>query len=405
MMKMIETARADEILESHRPDYGSRTVPLDESIGRILAEDIHADRPGPPFNRAAMDGIAVHLEAEASLRPEYRIIDVLPAGGDPETVKKPREAEDALEIMTGAALPREYNAVIPYEHLSISDDRAVFTDYQSSRRKITPLSNIHKRGEDFDTGQRLLRRGTRIAAPQIGILAACGYARVPTVRIPPILLVSTGDELVDADRVPKAHQIRQSNRYSLYAELLLAGLKHTRHIHLPDSSEVIHREIDSALADYRVIVFSGAVSKGKFDFIPSLLPEMGMRIHFHGVKQKPGKPFLFASGRNDERIVMGLPGNPVSSLVCLRRYVIPFLIPGSGPSMHFLPAGKLAWRGEGTFFPAVKKVRDASGAAALEPAAGRGSGDFFQLAESDGFIEIGPGGRPEGGLVPFYPWH
>ena len=402
-------------------------VAIERAGGRILADEVVADRDGPPFNRATMDGIALASHAVESGIHRFRSLGVLPAGDDPRRFANPGSLDRCVEIATGASVPDGFDAVVRYEELT-RDERngEVYFELAApagATPAIAPATNIHRRGEDYRHGDRLLSPGSRIASTHVSVLATCGVRSVEVVRTPSVAVLSTGSELVDIDAEPLDHQIRESNRWTLAAELAGWGFSPSCHDRVVDDAGEITGRISTLLEHNGVLVLSGAVSRGVNDSIPAILQRLGVKIRFHGVTQRPGKPFLFGATRH--AVVFGLPGNPVSSLVTLRRYLIPALMQlGFGPrpagardSAGLLAGGVDAVLDEEiqfshalTYFPAVRPVSDTTaapaGALRVRAVASHGSGDFLQLAGSIGFVEMPPDrdSLPAGSPVRLFPW-
>ena len=418
---MISTLEADRLIDqtfAAAARVRARAcveTPVALSVGRIVGKDIFADRDHPPFNRVAMDGIAVVLDdssVDHGERRSFHLNGRLPPGvAEPEGRARP-ESGDAIEVMTGAALPDPWNTIVPWEDLDIGAD-----DKHRSLRAGARLSrgiNVHLRASDYRQGDLLVTAGTRIAAPHVHILASVGCAQVPVLALPRITLIATGDELVAVDATPLPYQIRMSNMVALEACLHRTGLAAARVVHLPDRAETLRAGLADALATSDVVLVSGGVSKGSKDFVPSLLQSLGCDRVFHGVAHKPGKPMWF--GTSPEGVVIfGLPGNPVSSLVCFVRYVLPRLrrwgeTRGADDALSgslTLPLAELAhvrlqWT---LFLPGLVETRS-DGTAAVAIRKSQGSGNFAGLLPSDGIAELSPGNAAmqAGAPVRFLPW-
>ena len=308
---MISVEQALSLLFQYKKDFGTEEVDLLQSAGRILAQNVVADRDFPPYHRVTMDGIAIKKEAFDTGNVSF-YIENIQAAGTPQL--NLQQQNNCIEVMTGAVLPNNTDAVIPYEDCEITDNIATIRLLQ-----IKHLQNIHQQGSDAKKGDVLLKKGIKITPSHIAILATVGYNKVLVLKLPAIAICSTGNELVNIDEIPQSHQIRMSNSYMLAAALqeenILPAL-----FHLPDDKEIMTSKLSELKQQFDVIILSGAVSKGKYDFIPAVLESLGMKTIFHRVAQKPGKPVLFGVFEND-KMVFGLPGNPVSSLVCYHLYV------------------------------------------------------------------------------------
>ncbi len=418
-----EQAMADLVRESLGTPSEER-VPLAQATGRVLSRDVAADRDGPPYDRAMMDGIAVLASAWNRAREEgtpVQSIGVHAAGGDPGRVGAGDGGDPnavttnggsqpvCVEITTGASVPERFDAVIPYEALEQRDieGQRYFSPGESSE-PATAGMHIHPRGADYRAGTQLLPAGTRVTSAAAAILATCGAGEVAVRRRPRIAILSTGDELVPVDSRPKPHQIRASNQWSLRAELEGWGFPVSWFGLVDDDTAAIRGRLAGLISDHDIVVASGAVSRGLYDSVPLILDELGVRVHVHGVRQKPGKPLLL--GTTGSTVVVGLPGNPVSSLVALRRYLVPALaswqanLPFGVHGLDAVLAEDLSFSPELTYFPAVRLREE--GGLQVEAVAGHGSGDIYQLIGSYGFAEIPlkVSHVPAGTTVRVFPW-
>jgi molybdopterin molybdotransferase len=390
---MLTVHEADELLRRHTCAFPAVSVPLVEAEGRILREDIVADRDHPPFDRVAMDGIAIAAAAREAGLDRFRVQGIQRAGEAPHTLTDP---EACLEVMTGAVLPAGCDAVIRYEDLAIADGTAAFKE----PLRLEPKHNVHQRGVDRKAGEPILGAGVRIRSPHIAALASVGKAMVQVAAIPRIVVLSTGDELVELGEPVLPHQIRRSNAYAIRAALLERGFTNVGLVHAPDVQGTLREILAEAIAEADMVLLSGGVSAGKFDLVPSVLSELGVRNVFHKLAQKPGKPIWFGL-TTDDKPVYGLPGNPVSVLVCLYRYVLPYLARASGNTAPAARLVSIAQRPQAkNGFTLFMPVRIDGLVARKVPS--NGSGDFLSLLDSDGFVEISP--DADSLTVPFYSW-
>lgn len=383
---MIEVQEAVKIITDQRVDFGTEEISLRDSINRILREDWETDRPLPPYDRVTMDGIAIHFAAYAKGLRELPVVGVAAAGMEQQTLSDP---DTCLEAMTGAILPRHCDTIIPYEHIEIVDGRAKLNE------PVTEGQNVHYRGEDRDRGEVVVRSGTRISSAEIGVGASIGKTKVRVAKLPSVMVVSTGDELVEIDRQPLAHQIRRSNVYRTLTTLEAYNVR-ADNDHLPDDPEVLRDRITNYLRNYDVVIFSGGVSKGKYDYLPEILEELGVQKLFHKIKQRPGKPFWFGRHGREACTVFGFPGNPVSSFLCYHRYFTVWLdtcLQGHTPAVPKAVLTKdVDFKPDLTYFLEVKLASDAEGHLLATPVKGNGSGDLANLVDADAFIEL-PRGR------------
>lgn len=394
---MILFENAYQLVLDHIQDYGTEIVKLKDSVGRVLGEDIFADRDFPPFDRATKDGIAIRFEAYDKGRRNFEISGIQAAGAS--AVILDNEAS-CLEIMTGALVPYDADTVVMYEHLDL--DKGI------ARVNSNPEKgqNIHARGSDKKKGDLLLRRNTRIAPADIGILASVGAAEVVVRKLPRTAVISTGDELVEVDYLPLPHQIRKSNSHQLNASLQEEGI-FPMLLHVSDDVDMIRQKLAHAFEYVDVLLLSGGVSRGKFDFIPQVLEELGVEKIFHKVCQRPGKPFWFGIRRATNTLVFSFPGNPVSTYVCYYRYFKDWLTKSIGlPLEQFsVILDETLWnKGDLTAFVGARTYWD-QGCLKATRVEGNGSGDLTSLAEVDGFICLAPSesSYPAGGRVTFVP--
>lgn len=307
---MITVEEALQLIHMQVRDFGSHEVDLLHATGRVLAHDIRADRDYPPFDRVTMDGIAINSAAFNTGQREFYIQSVQ-AAGQPQQILK--DQQYCLEVMTGAMLPQGCDVVIPYEQCVIEGQKARINISQ-----VTAFQNIHATGTDSRCNDTLINAGTFITPAVTGLLATAGFTRVGVNRLPNVAVCATGDELVKISEMPLPHQIRQSNSYMLSASLQKEGIL-TRRYHLPDEANEMLAQLNMLTQSYDVVLLSGAVSKGRFDHLPDVLKELGMQTVFHGIAQRPGKPFLFGVMPND-CLIFGFPGNPASTFVCYQLY-------------------------------------------------------------------------------------
>ncbi len=397
---MLTPAEAEAAIAAAIAPVSSERVPLPACAGRILRAALRAERDAPPFDRVAMDGIA--FAAGAGERRRFRIAGVQAAGSP---VLALGSAADCFEVMTGAVLPGGCDTVVPVEQVEVADGHAVLHDDCAPE----PWRHVHRRGADARAGDSLLPAGTRLAAPELAIAASAGLAELEVSRSPRIAIFTTGDELVEPGEPILDHQVRRSNAYGLAAALSLAGFPPSANLHLPDREDAIASALGAALERHDVLVLSGGVSAGRFDYVPAALASLGVREAFHGIAQRPGRPMWFGTGTAGTA-VFALPGNPVSVLVCLARYVIPALGRLVGRTVEASPRVALArdvsfGKRLSCFLP-VTLSYDERGRALAEPRPTGGSGDFIALAGTDGFVELprGPATHAAGLAVPFYRW-
>ena len=379
---MITVEQAVAIIEQTIKDFGVEEVPLDETIGRVLRENLYADRDFPPFHRVTMDGIALRFDAFQSGQRTFSIEGIAAAGAAQQALHSPGSC---LEVMTGAMLPEGTDTVIRYEDLHISNSQA---EVKLGEAKWG--LNVHKKGEDRKEGSLIIQAGLKISPAEIGVAATVGKAMLKVSRLPKTVVISTGDELVEVGKAPLPHQIRRSNEHQLKAALAKHKLR-VEARHLRDELDEVVAGLEAMLAEYEVLILSGGVSEGKFDYLPQALEQLGVVKLFHKIKQRPGKPFWFGQAPNGA-LVFALPGNPVSSFMCTQRYIVPWLEQSLGLPAPAYPRAVLArdttFKPDLTYFLQVRTEYDARGQLLAHPAEGHGSGDLANLVDADGFLQL-----------------
>ncbi|MBL7813854.1 MAG: molybdopterin molybdotransferase MoeA [Saprospiraceae bacterium] len=378
---MITVEQATQIILENAQYTEGVNVPLMQSLGRILREDIVADRDFPPFDRVTMDGIALDFAAFESGQRAFRIENVQAAGKPQLTLQN---SENCIEVMTGAMLPMGTDVVVRYEDVKIRDGVATIAiDYLGFRQ------NIHHKGIDRTQGDVILQKGIKISAAEIATLATVGKTQVKVSAVPKVAIVSTGDELVEVSDVPLPYQIRRSNVFAVSSLLREQFGIEAELYHFVDDESAIRKGLQTILIDSDVVILSGAVSEGKYDFVPKVLAELQVEKLFHKVSQRPGKPFWF--GRTERSVIFALPGNPVSAFMCACRYILPFvrqqLATNSVLDMSARLATDIVFKPDLTYFLPVKIQNTEGGLLAL-PSEGHGSGDLANLNEADGFLEL-----------------
>ncbi|MDB5133908.1 MAG: molybdopterin molybdotransferase MoeA, partial [Mucilaginibacter sp.] len=317
---MITVEQAEQLIQSQVKDFGNESILFELALGRSLAEDIKADRDLPPFNRVTMDGIAVSYQSIEQGILSFNIKATQAAGDTPIDITA---ANECIEIMTGAALPGSLDTVVRYEDIDIKDSIAAITISD-----IKKGQNLHFKGADKKKGEIVAFAGQLITPAIISLAASVGKVQLLVKRLPRVVIVSSGDELVDVDEQPSPIQIRKSNSYTIKSVLQQFSLS-ANLLHIPDNAEITREKIGYSLQQYDIILLTGGISMGKFDYIPKALEEMQVKTIFHKVNQRPGKPFWF--GRHDNGVlVFAFPGNPVATFMCLHRYFLPWLNASQG---------------------------------------------------------------------------
>lgn len=379
---MITVEEAERIILAQLKDYGTETVPFELALGRVLAENIKADRDLPPYNRVTMDGIAIAYKAIEQGINTFKIKATQAAGEQPIDID---DTSECIEIMTGAALSASVDTIIRYEDLEIKDGsaRILVIDIKQGQ-------NIHPKGKDKKQGDVVAVANQYITPAIISLAASVGKAYLLVKKWPKVMIISSGDELVDVTDKPSDYQIRKSNNYTIKAVLKQHGLDADM-LHIPDDPEITKQQLQHCLTDYDVILLSGGISMGKFDYIPQALEDMQVKKLFHKVQQRPGKPFWF--GRYDNgALLFAFPGNPVATFMCLHRYFLLWLdatlnLPAEAPVYAQL-AANFIFTPPLKYFLQVKLNFAQQGILSAQPIEGNGSGDFANLADTGAFMEL-----------------
>ncbi len=301
----------------------AQRIPVNISMGRVLAEDVFSPEHLPSFDNTAMDGFALATGGQAVAEGTELVVSAALAAGE----AAPAGCEGACEIMTGAPMPDGLDAVIPVEQVKVLElDAEQRPQRIRLLHAVLPGANVRRRGQDISAGERIMPSGTRIGAPERMVLAALGIADIPVRKLPVAALLTTGRELIDdPGQALLPGQIRNSNGPFLADRLLECGAELRIRQSLPDEAGAFTDAVRRCLqAGVELIISTGAVSMGRYDFIPDALRELGAEILFHKVAMRPGKPLLFARLPNGS-LYFGLPGNPVSSAVGMRFFVEPAL--------------------------------------------------------------------------------
>jgi molybdopterin molybdotransferase len=372
-----EVASEDANLNTH----------LAAAVGRVLLQDIFADRPYPPFDRAMRDGYAVRSADLAEVPRTLRVIGEIKAG----TVFDGKVAKGlCVQIMTGAPVPRGADAVVMLEYTQPGP--ACTVDLIAFDRTAKPGQNIVFAGSEAAQGKRVLRRGQRLGYAELAVSAQVGCTNIRVARRPRVALLSTGDEVVPIDSQPGAYQIRNSNCVSLAAQVLLSGARPVQLGNAADSLGDLRELIQQGLQE-DILVASGGVSKGKYDLVEEVLRELGAEFLFESVDIRPGHPAVFAICGG--KPVFGLPGNPVSTMVTFELFAAPAIdiLSGAEPRSTPLFRARLAVAVERTaslthFIPA--RVSWESGEPMVTELTHQGSADIVALTESNCFLVVRP---------------
>jgi len=363
-------------------------VDLFTAAGRVLAEEIKSDRDLPPFPRATRDGFAVRAEYVNEIGSRLRVVAEIRAGQDISGLFV--GCGQAAEIMTGAAVPQDSNAVVMVEHAVRQDDQVQI------ERTPTPGENIVPRGAEARAGQTLLEPGARLTPAAIAIAASVGLPEVTVFKQPRVAILATGDELVDVPAHPAPHQIRNSNTYSLAAQVTKAGATPVPLPIAPDDELVLKHLIEEGL-ECDLLLLSGGVSMGKYDLVERVLNALGAEFLFTGVHIQPGKPAVFGKVRwnGETKYFFGLPGNPVSTMVTFELFARPIIdgLSGTTPTPLRFSTARLKSEvktktGLTRFLPA--ELSGEFGNLEVELVRWQGSGDMVATARANCFAVILP---------------
>ncbi|MBT4760660.1 MAG: molybdopterin molybdotransferase MoeA [Bdellovibrionaceae bacterium] len=381
---MLSVAEADKSIIQNIPEIGTITLGYQDVIGKVLKEPLVADRDYPPFDRVTMDGIALNFKSFNQGLRSWHVEKITRAGEAQSTLQ---DQNNCMEVMTGGVLPEGCDTVIRYEDVIIKDNNAQL----DPQALVKQGQNIHKMAEDYKHGELLLEKDVAINAAHVAVLTSIGKAQVKVAQSPKITVLSTGDELVEVEQTPQAYQIRRSNVHTVVAALSDHGFSKVKTEHIIDDKSAIYNKLEAILKDTDVLILSGGVSMGKFDYIPEILADLKVKKVFHKIKQRPGKPMWFGV-TDTKKMVFGLPGNPTSTLLSLYRYVIPALKKQQGPNIEPKKYARLtkdfSFKKELTYFLPVSLTYDEQGVTQATPIKTNGSGDFISITQAQGFIEL-----------------
>jgi len=383
---MIDWKDARQMLLDRARPGKPESIPLKSALGYVLADDVPALHDVPPFDNSAMDGYAVRAAETAGASPEnpavLEAIGFLPAG---EHAGSPIGAGQAIKIMTGAPVPEGADAVVMVEETRTEDQDVEILS------EMAEGENIRRAGEDVREGDRVAAAGDCITPARIGLIAAVGHADVKVYSKPRVGILITGDELVEPGEDLPPGKIRNSNSYSLFAQVLEAGGEPIEFGIVPDDPSRLRDAFSEAFGWCDLVLSSGGVSMGDLDFVESSAGEAGAEILFTAVAQKPGKPMV--GGAVGDVLFFGLPGNPVSVMVCFEIYVRPIIrkmlgfqdlyrptITGTFANGYRKKPGRMEW---------VRVTIDRSGGRCiLNPSAAQGSGILSSMARGQGLAEV-----------------
>ena len=382
--ELLPVADAIAIVVANCPSLEAESVPLSKALGRVLAEDVIADTDLPPFDRSQMDGYAVRAANTQNAPAELKIVGESAAGrGWHQEI----QSGQAVRIMTGAPVPPGADAVQQVEKTREADGMVDILEAVAVGRSIV------KRGAEIKRGETVLRHGEQITAAAIAVLASFGYAEVKCARQPKVAVLATGSELVSVHQQPGQDQIRDSNNYSIAAYAQLAGAVMTGRALSNDNPDLLGSAIAAASEDADVVITSGGVSVGVYDFTKTVLRDLGAQIFFERVALRPGKPTVFAKLPNGT-LMFGLPGNPVSVSVTFNLFARTALLTMQGAQAAHLETGTavLAHFAKGaaereSYLPATLHT-DENGVSMATPLKWGGSSDFIAFARATALVVV-----------------
>ncbi len=372
---MVTLEEAIHLALSNAVETDTETVPFTEALQRILAEDVISDIDIPPFNKSAMDGYALRKE---DVNQSLRVIEVVQAGNMPSRNLLPGEC---VKIMTGARIPDNANYVAKIEDTEIDEQGNIRI------KKTENKSNIRLKAEDVKKDEKILSKGTLLRPQEIATLATVGKTMISVYKKPSLCIASTGNELVEPEQKPTDYQIRNSNAYQLVSQCMSMGIHPYYYGIIEDEINSTQYHLNQMLHQHNIIILTGGVSMGDFDFIPETIKQLGYDIVFQTINVQPGKPTMMA--RKGNKYIFGLPGNPVSSFMQFELIVKPFLYKMMGhqyvPAECKAPLAQEYYRkkAERTSIVPVKIENNT-----VIPVEYHGSAHLFALNDATGFIII-----------------
>jgi molybdopterin molybdotransferase len=394
MKEFVAVQEAKEILKGLSLSGGKVQLPLQKVLGYWTASSIHAPMQVPSFDNSGMDGYAF---AWADGGDSRQLAQVVQAGTFPDFTLQPGTA---VRIFTGAPVPKGADTIVQQEWVRVEGDRLFF-----DLEKLTQGMNLRRAGSQCEQGQLILAEGTRITPGSLGLLASLGVEEVSVFAAPQVSIILTGDEVVEVGQALQPGQIYNANGPALLGYLSQLGITEVKVYKVKDNPNEVIRVIGEALASSDVLLFTGGISVGDYDFVKEGLVQNGVETLFYKVKQKPGKPLL--AGVKGSKLVFALPGNPASVLTCFMQYV--------KPSLGQWMGNPAAWE-QAKFYPLATnwekqvkltvflKARLVAGVVEVLP--GQESFNLLSFGSADGLIEIGEDQQAlkEGALVSFYSW-
>tara|TARA_B100001250_G_scaffold414571_1_gene454045 strand:- start:35619 stop:36821 length:1203 start_codon:yes stop_codon:yes gene_type:complete len=387
---MISVAKAERLILENIEFFSAEKISLEKAIGLALREDIFIDRDYPPYNRVTMDGFAIsYVDWKKGLR-SFEIKGSQPAGKQP---LKLTNAGESIEVMTGSVIPDNADTIIPIERIQKKNNNRIEILGNLSLRKG---QFTHKQGSDIRSGKKVLEKGIFLKSPEIAILASAGFNKLSVAKIPKIAIISNGDELVEVADKTNFFQIRSANDRAIEASILARRIGKVSRYIIKDKRKKILEKIIKLHSTHDMVILTGGVSMGRYDFVPGILEELKIDLVFHGISQRPGRPMWFGMSK-ESKPIFALPGNPVSTMVCMNRFIVPALnyalsTKRSYPEKIVLKK-KVMFSPNLTYFVPVITNIDNNGIIKGNPITTNTSGDFISLANTDGFAELKKGSK------------
>jgi molybdopterin molybdotransferase len=391
---MVSIEEARELIARHCGRMDVAIISIDQSVGRVLAENVDSPIDVPDFNQSAMDGFAMSRHVLDNGQREFRVVGEVQAG---RASKISVSTASCVSIFTGALVPDDCDIVIMQEHVDRNGDTIVVEKYSPDQK-----SNIRSKAEQLKAGDRAIEKGQKISAATVGFLASLGFTNVPVYKHPRIAFLATGNELRKPGEDLQPGEIYESNSFALESALKADGFELSTSVNIADDLEATGEMMSDLLDKHDVLIISGGISVGKYDYVKRALESNGVEEVFYKIKQKPGKPMYFGKG---EALVFALPGNPASMLVCYYQYVraaLNFMCGGEFelPVRSYPLAHDFSYPGARPEF--FRSRVDGEGVHILE---GQGSSVLKSFAEADSLTYIQGENRmiSSGELVEVYP--
>ncbi|MFP6854358.1 MAG: molybdopterin molybdotransferase MoeA [Opitutales bacterium] len=399
---MITVEQAEEKISREWTPRAIEKIPFGCSTGRILRASIKADRPLPPYDRVMMDGVVISAAGWATGQRNFQLAGLQLPGVSPIALENPK---CCIKAMTGAPMPKGCTFVVPREEFEEEGDMICINE------SFQPIAEhyLHRCGTDCAVGDELISSGTKLGPNEIAVAASCGQEMIAVTQKIKLLVIDTGDELVEVGEPLTPYQIRRSNAHLITSACSQMAFVDATSTHCPDDKTLLSQRVASSLHAHDVILLCGGVSKGDRDYVPAVLKENGVEKCFHWVNQRPGKPLWF--GRQPRGpLVFGLPGNPLSVLISFHRYVKAALLGLAGATPDETIKVALTERinlgSPKTIFLPVNLHSGKEGVLGAAPSFPKNSGDFASVLGTDGFIQL-PSDQenaPAGFVATFFPW-